>query len=318
MTLLAHALTLVVLAATAPALLPSPNRACWAVRSAAGGLAPQLAVLAGFSAGLQVVSAHQDPAHIVAATAAVLCADYWRRVRRRQLVRAAELGVPLDSWRRSRPPTGIAASSLRPIVLLVPGDTRGSGPEQVQRYASWLSEHGYVTVCLPRLPRTNPLRTVQEVLSWLHWARANACALGADPDRIALLGCSRGAELVLWAAGLPTAPAVRAVLALHPMLGLPLLHRTLLNTRTTSPRAPDPHGADNPPHAVFLAAGERDQFVPLPEVHGYAQELLSRSTEHRVVLLPDADHCVDRVWQGLPARILRHTLLEFLRRHLNP
>ncbi|MCO1580515.1 hypothetical protein M8C13_32650 [Crossiella sp. SN42] len=111
---------------------------------------------------------------------------------------------------------------------------------------------------------------------------------------------------------------MRAVLALHPVLDLPLPHRTLLNTRTTAPRAPDPHWADNPPHAVFLAAGERDQFVPLPDFHCYAQELLSRSTEHRVVLLPDADHCVDRVWHGLPARILRHTLLEFLHRHLSP
>ncbi|MBP2479530.1 hypothetical protein JOF53_008402 [Crossiella equi] len=73
---------------------------------------------------------------------------------------------------------------------------------------------------------------------------------------------------------------------------------------------------DTVPYAVYLATGERDQWTPYRAVQPYAEELLSRSTEHRFVPLPDADHCADLVWGGLPAQTVRHTMLEFLRRNL--
>ena len=99
-----------------------------------------------------------------------------------------------------------------PAILVLSGSNGGIQAT----HAPILSSHGYVTFSLayfraPGLPKDLvevPLEYFRAALDWLR-ARPSV-----DPDRIAVLGISRGAELALLLAA--TYPDVRAVVALAP------------------------------------------------------------------------------------------------------
>ena len=100
------------------------------------------------------------------------------------------------------PPTGDA----RPAVLLVHGGGWRQGDRAVMSgYGTRLAQEGFVGVaCEYRLTPESPWPAhIEDVKAALRWMRANAGQLGIDPEKIAALGRSAGAHLVLLAAGTP-------------------------------------------------------------------------------------------------------------------
>jgi len=91
--------------------------------------------------------------------------------------------------------SGTSASARRPALLVV-GGSEGGTPV---RRAAWLANHGYVTLALayfhvPGLPdqlRDIPLEYLGSALHWL------ADRHEVDPERIGVVGASRGGELAL-------------------------------------------------------------------------------------------------------------------------
>ena len=96
-----------------------------------------------------------------------------------------------------------------PAVLLVHGGGWRSGDRsQLRGYGILLGRRGYVCVAseyrlVPEAPWPAQIHDVKAALRWM---RANATALGIDPDKIAIEGNSAGAHLALLAAGTPNRP----------------------------------------------------------------------------------------------------------------
>src|SRR5512144_588448 len=105
-------------------------------------------------------------------------------------------GEPLryDFW-RPLPANGPAA-----CVVFVHGGAWSSGdPSQAAGNALHFARRGIATVALSyRLaPRHHFPAALDDVRGGLRHVRANAAALGIDPDRLILLGFSAGAHLAL-------------------------------------------------------------------------------------------------------------------------
>jgi acetyl esterase/lipase len=93
-----------------------------------------------------------------------------------------------------------------PGVLIVHGGGwRGGDRSQLRGYGILLGRAGYVCVATEyRLVQESAWPAqIHDVKAALRWMRANASALGLDPQRIAIEGNSAGAHLALLAAGTP-------------------------------------------------------------------------------------------------------------------
>lgn len=95
-------------------------------------------------------------------------------------------------------PLGESKSDKKPAVLLVHGGGWRSGNRSLQEpMATFLANQGFVTATVEyRLSLEAPYpAAVQDIKSALGWLRVNAERLGIDPNRIAILGASAGAQL---------------------------------------------------------------------------------------------------------------------------
>jgi len=96
------------------------------------------------------------------------------------------------------------AGDARPGLLMVHGGGwRGGEKSAMTGYAHRLAAEGFVCVASEyRLTPESPWPAqIEDVNAALRWMRASAAELGIDPSRIAALGRSAGAHLVLLAAG---------------------------------------------------------------------------------------------------------------------
>jgi acetyl esterase/lipase len=94
----------------------------------------------------------------------------------------------------------------RPAVLLVHGGAWRQGDRSVMAgFGDRLASEGFVGVaCEYRLTPESPWPAqIEDIKAAIRWTRVNAADLGIDPAKIAALGRSAGAHLVLLAAGTP-------------------------------------------------------------------------------------------------------------------
>jgi acetyl esterase/lipase len=95
-------------------------------------------------------------------------------------------------------------ASKAPGVLLVHGGGwRQGDPSQMRAYGIQLALQGFVCVSSSYrlVPATPWPAQIHDVNAALRFMRANASELGIDPDKLASVGASAGAHLVLLAAG---------------------------------------------------------------------------------------------------------------------
>lgn len=93
--------------------------------------------------------------------------------------------------------------SAMPAILFVHGGGWNSGDlNQLNIYANHFARAGYVTICMEyRLSGEAPFpHALEDVLTAIRWARANADQYGIDPARLALSGNSAGGHLAMMAA----------------------------------------------------------------------------------------------------------------------
>lgn len=85
-----------------------------------------------------------------------------------------------------------------PALIMIHGGGWNSGDRSLQiPMAQQIAAHGYVTIPVEYrlIPEAVYPAGLHDIKTVVRWARANADKYGIDPDRIALSGCSAGAQL---------------------------------------------------------------------------------------------------------------------------
>ena len=229
-----------------------------------------------------------------------------------------------------------------PAVVFVHGGgwMRGD-PSQAAGNALHLVRRGIATIAISyRLaPAHRFPAPLDDVRRGLRWVRAHADALGIDPGRLALLGLSAGAHLVMLAhlAGTipelaPELPAdlrdvpetVRAVVAHYGPYDLGR-RRSEMVDGLLGPRVEDPawarlaspiaHAA-NATAPVLLIHGTADSLVSWRESERMQAALLDAGKASELLLLEGAPHAFQVNWRGEANQRANAAMDAFLDRHL--
>ncbi len=122
-------------------------------------------------------------------------------------------GVPLtlDVFRPER------AGTYASVVQIYGGAWQRGAPGNDSAPAAYLASHGYVVFAIDyrHAPRWRWPAQLADVRAALRWIEVHGPEYGADPERIALIGRSSGAQLALVGAYAPGAPPVRAVVSYY-------------------------------------------------------------------------------------------------------
>ena len=122
-------------------------------------------------------------------------------------------GVPLtlDIYRPER------AGSYASVVQIYGGAWQRGAPDNDSAYATYLASHGYVVFAIDyrHAPRWRWPAQLADARAALRWIEEHGREYDADPERLALIGRSSGAQLALVSAYAPGAPPVRAVVSYY-------------------------------------------------------------------------------------------------------
>lgn len=265
---------------------------------------------------------------------------------REDVVYAEIDGVPLR-FDHYRP---LKTDAPAPAVVFVHGGAWMHGdPSQAAGNALHFVRQGIATIALSyRLaPAHRFPAPLDDVRIGLRWVRAHADELGIDADRIALMGLSAGAHLVMLAhlgRALPelaptlpdpslvdVAEDVRAVVAHYGPYDLsrrrslpPELDMigALLGPRGAEPAwvrlaSPAHQVATAPPTApVLLVHGTADTVVSHRESERLHRALLAAGRESELLLLEGAPHAFQIDWRGCANQRANAAMDAFLARHL--
>jgi len=210
-------------------------------------------------------------------------------------------------------PSGPSANGGRPVLIAIHGggwrrlDKAGYGA----RIASAFVPRGYVVVA-PDYQLSAPGRptwpvNLQDVQSAVSWVRANAGTLGINPDQIAAIGESAGANLAALlgtssgpSGGVVASLSVQAVVAFSTPTDLtalaaesPLAGRAAAQFLGGTPeQVPANYAAASPiDHVVagdppmFLVQGRQDPLIPFTQSIQMATVLDSAGVRNRLVLV---------------------------------
>ena len=252
-------------------------------------------------------------------------------------------GEPLryDLW-RVRGATGPVPA----VVVVHGGGWMNGDPSQAFGNARHFAGNGIATVSISyRLaPAHRFPAALDDVRRGLRHVRANAAALGIDPDRLALMGLSAGAHLALLAhvaAALPAlAPDLPAELCtVSEEVRAVMLHYgpydlARRNARDVDwdpigaflgPRVDDPawvqlasphHHAAHVRAPVLLIHGTADTVVSHRESERMHAGLLAAGKSSELLLLDGAPHAFQMQWKGDANRRANAAMDAFLARHL--
>ncbi len=211
-------------------------------------------------------------------------------------------------------------SQLRPGVVFVHGGGFRAGfPEMHAWQGHALAAAGYVTASIDYrvYPETRWPGPLEDVKCALRWMRANAPALGVDPERIALVGGSSGGHLSALAAltpgrfegsggHAPHSSSVRAAVLFYPLTDLrwpglaPDVRSLLHDFMGDAPEAewneasPVTHVAAGAPPFLTLT-GDRDREMPLAMVRAFHERLEAVAARHELEVYPGRAHAFDFV-----------------------
>ena len=239
---------------------------------------------------------------------------------------------PVDAVGLGRHPGSDSAAQGRPAVIVVHGGGWRSGERSdFPSWDAWLAEEGYVVfdIDYSLAPPPTWQDAPADVACAVGWVKVNSARYGVDPERVALMGRSAGAQLALLTAyegdHVGTTPGcaadnggnrgVAAVVGFYSPTDLPRLASEGYlpgmdgfvggsldalpgRYRDLSPVSHlDP---DDPP--TFLAYGGDDQIVAPGQSKLLGKRLKEAGVPHRLVELPWANHTFDFLWGGWARR----------------
>ncbi|MDZ4858319.1 MAG: alpha/beta hydrolase [Candidatus Hydrogenedentes bacterium] len=216
-----------------------------------------------------------------------------------------------------RPRESIAPA---PIVLFVHGGAWDHGDKKsLGAYAAHFAARGYVCMSMNyRLSDNAPYpAAVDDVRTAVAWARANAANHGGDAGRIALVGYSAGAHLVMLCAYKePGLPEVQCVVDMYGPVDLTAAYaRRMKAVRVfldgSYREVPDRYRAASPLTYVrsavpptLIVHGDADDVVPVEQAETLARALEKNGVRHEFQRLAGWDHAPDRA-----APVFRHCVI---------
>ncbi len=229
----------------------------------------------------------------------------------------------------------IATTELMPVVVVVHGGSWQSGSRlDMPQLSRYLAARGYAVASLDYglAPNTLFPGQIQNIRDAASFLRAHARDFSLDPTRIALLGRSAGAQIVLAAAADAAVPGLKGVISFYGPNDLWLAwtlpgSRWLLDTRALlrqymggSPAEfPERYNAGSallragrtfPP--TLMIHGGRDELVwPLHEIR-LSERLGQLGVPHAYVNLPWATHGCDYAFSGPCGQVSTYAVERFL------
>lgn len=220
--------------------------------------------------------------------------------------------------------------SFPSVIQIYGGAWQRGAPGNDSAYAVYLASHGYVVFAIDyrHAPRWRWPAQLADLRAALRWVGEHGREHGADPERLALIGRSSGAQLAMVGAYEPGAPPVRAVVSYYGPVDLAEGYRhpprpDPLNVREieeaflggTPDDAPERYREASPityavrplPPTLLVYAG-RDHIVE-PRFGVMLDERLRATGTTSVLLeLPWSEHGFDAVTGGPGAQLaLYHT-----------
>lgn len=225
------------------------------------------------------------------------------------------------------------------VVFIHGGGWHNLHPFMHIRHANELAAQGYVTATISY--RLHPEATMDDAVAdakcALRWCRANAEALGLDPERLAVAGGSAGGHLAGMVATSPglfegdggnqdVSSAVSAAVLWYPITDLrardsswPGLREAIVDMVGSPDEAellrlsPITHVSDRTPPVLTMGAGA-DELVPVSMLHDFHTALDAHGVENELRIFDGAPHAFDLrpdEW-----RTCFDVLSDFLERHL--
>ena len=227
------------------------------------------------------------------------------------------------------------AEGTLPVVIAVHGGGWVGGDKRdLPELYEYLASRGYVVASMAyRLaPRWKFPAAQEDVTAAIRYVRDLAHTHSLDPQRIALLGRSAGAQIAVLAAYTAADPAIRGVVSFYGPFALRWGYDNpakagvvdssgLLETYLGGP--PDTHGeqyhAAEParfvtpetPPTLFIQ-GRRDEHVSPFHAEFVSSRLIDAGVRHAVVSLPWATHACDFVFSGPCGQISTYAVERFL------
>ncbi|NLX08633.1 MAG: alpha/beta hydrolase [Chloroflexi bacterium] len=233
---------------------------------------------------------------------------------------------------------------LRPAIIVVHGGAWFHGDKSNYAFGShdrWLAAQGYVVFDVQyRLSGRWPA-PLADVKCAVRWVRTNAGRYHVDPDRIALMGRSAGAQLALMAAYTANDPAfpagcfagdggavqdesVQAVVAAYPPADLrlwPAERGSALDALLGGlpDEVPDRYAQASPVMQVrpglpptLLIHGQRDRLMPPVHSELLANTLRAAGVTTVLLRIPWGRHGVDSLLVGLTGPMIQYDVDRFL------
>ena len=241
-------------------------------------------------------------------------------------------GRDLKLWLYARP-----GERSPGIVFIHGGGWVGGHPFMLVRMAAAMAERGYVTATIEyRLSgETTFPGPLSDAKCAVRWMRANADAIGLDPQRLAVAGGSAGGHLAALVALLPGryegeggndgfASDVQAAVLFNPGLDLQLTGNALLDPIIVQllGEATDERIAEATPLTHVTSAsppfltrvGDVDRVTPASTCETFHQLLDDAGVPNRLDVLPGLDHGIPQTdFDGCV-----EAMTEFLGEHLAP
>lgn len=181
-------------------------------------------------------------------------------------------------------PEGWRPRDQRPAVVIFNGLgwTQGQ-PEWSERYARHYAANGLVAICAQyRLAqgKTTPAESIDDARDVIRWVRANAAALGVDPQRIVAHGLSTGGHLALQAAmftgNTPVSPVPNALVLYSPFVDVAdnqTLRRLLGEQRSAASLSPMASIRGGLPPTIILQ-GDVDTVTPFAKAKQFCDKMV--------------------------------------------
>lgn len=220
------------------------------------------------------------------------------------------------------------------LVVIYGGAWQTGSPLSNADFSRYMAARGYVVWAIsyrhaPRYQFPTQLEDVEDALSFL---RTHAAEYETDPDRVALLGRSAGAQLAMLAAYRPGAPPIKAVVDYYGPVDLaegyynpphpsPIDTRMVLTALLGGAPSdfPQRYASASPINFVsgsapptLLVYGGRDNVVQSKYGRAMHERLLAAGNQAVFLEIPWADHAFDSVFNGISNQLALYYTERFL------